>query len=141
MENMKCKQGVWHRLIFSVQKKFNLYGADGWDYYWHDLGTEPNIFTTRQMGGYSVMIWYCFSNHGKGPILYLNARVDAKEYQKVVESEPMPWEANTYGQTWEFKQDIAPLPMESMIRKLLFDYGIDVLEWPARSPDSTAIEN
>ncbi|XP_055938024.1 uncharacterized protein LOC129968197 [Argiope bruennichi] len=51
----------WIEVMFSDEKKFNLDGPDGWRYYWHDLRKEPEIFSKRQMGGGSVMIWGAFS--------------------------------------------------------------------------------
>lgn len=47
----------WRKIIFSDEKKFNLDGPDGFAYYWHDLRTEEKIFSKRQSGGGSVMVW------------------------------------------------------------------------------------
>lgn len=61
MENMKYKQEEWRNVIFSDEKKFNLDGPDGWAYYCHDLRTSERVFSRRQMGGGSVILWACFS--------------------------------------------------------------------------------
>lgn len=47
-------------LSFSDENKFKLEGPDEWGCYWHDIRTEPCIFTKRKMGADSVMIWSCF---------------------------------------------------------------------------------
>jgi transposase len=46
----------WRKVLFSDEKKFNLDGPDGWNYYYHDLRKETKILSRRQMGGGSVMI-------------------------------------------------------------------------------------
>ncbi len=55
----------WKHYIFTDEKKFNLDGPDGWAYYWHDLRKNERIFTKRQHGGGSVMIWGGFGYSGQ----------------------------------------------------------------------------
>ena len=54
----------WKKVIFSDEKKFNLDGPDGFAYYWHDLRKDKLIFSKRQNGGGSVMVWGGFSANG-----------------------------------------------------------------------------
>ena len=49
------KKGM--RIIFSDEKKFNLDGPDGWNYYWHDIRKEPEVFKKRPKGKNSCMVW------------------------------------------------------------------------------------
>ncbi|KAH9090499.1 hypothetical protein Ae201684P_014300 [Aphanomyces euteiches] len=51
----------WTEVIFSDEKKFNLDGPDGWQYYWHHLRHEEQMISRRQNGGGLVMIWGAFS--------------------------------------------------------------------------------
>jgi len=61
----------WTVVIFSDEKKFNLDGPDGWQYYWHKLGKEEQIYSKRQNGGGSVMVWGAFSSKGKSELRIL----------------------------------------------------------------------
>ena len=54
------KETVW-----SDEKRFNLDGPDGFDYYWVDLRAERGIRSRHQNGGGRVMIWGCFSFRGR----------------------------------------------------------------------------
>ncbi|KAG3098643.1 hypothetical protein PI125_g15277 [Phytophthora idaei] len=64
----------WDRVIFSDEKKFNLDGPDGMQYYWHDLRTKKETFYSRRDGGGSVMIWGGFSSKGTTDIAFLSGR-------------------------------------------------------------------
>lgn len=56
-KHIKWDFAKWQRVIFTDEKKFNLDGPDGLACYWHDLRKEEQVFSTRQQGGGSVMIW------------------------------------------------------------------------------------
>nr|CCA28232.1 Transposable element Tc3 transposase putative [Albugo laibachii Nc14] len=44
------------RVLFTDEKKFNLDGPDGCQYYWHDIRKDPETYLKRVMGGGSVMV-------------------------------------------------------------------------------------
>lgn len=47
----------WKRVVFSDEKKWNLDGPDGYQYYWHDLRKEPQYFSQRQQGGLKICMF------------------------------------------------------------------------------------
>jgi transposase len=70
----------WNRTIFSDEKKFNLDGPDGWSSYWHDLRKEPLIFSKRQHGGGSVMVWLAISHERTSPICFIEGTLTSNKY-------------------------------------------------------------
>lgn len=78
----KKKVGV----IFSDEKKFNLDGSDGWNYYFHDLKKEGQYLSLRrQMGGRSVMV--CgpeLDIREKLNINFLSDRINIEKYPKII---------------------------------------------------------
>ena len=71
---------IWTRIIFSDEKKFNLDGPDGFDYYWHDLRTDDNVKISRQMGGGSVMVWAAVGVKKNSNIAIIEGRQDSEKY-------------------------------------------------------------
>ena len=61
----------WDQVIFSDEKKFNLDGLDGFQFYWCDLRKEEQIYSKRQNGGGNVMVWGAFCRHGKSELAFL----------------------------------------------------------------------
>ncbi|OXA38649.1 Transposable element Tc3 transposase [Folsomia candida] len=67
----------WQKVIFTDEKKLNLDGPDGYSYYWHHLKKEPEIFSKRQAGGGSVMLWGGFGYNGKTELASIPPRTDS----------------------------------------------------------------
>lgn len=131
----------WKKVVFSDEKKFNLDGPDGWQYYWHDLRKEPQYFSRRVQGGGSVMVWAAFGDRGKTPITFLEGRQTATLYQNTLNSHLLPYGHRIGGRQWVFQQDNAPIHSAGTTREWFLQHGVRVLEWPSRSPDLNPIEN
>jgi hypothetical protein len=131
----------WKRVIFSDEKKFNLDGPDGCQYYWHDLRTEPQYFSKRVQGGGSLMVWAGFCFNGKTPIAFLRGRQNAECYQQVLQHYLVPHGRRLAGPQWIFQQDNAPIHTALTTKKWLQDHNTRLLDWPSRSPDLNPIEN
>ncbi|RYY67865.1 hypothetical protein EON63_25385 [archaeon] len=134
----------WNHAIFSDEKKFNLDGPDDWSSYWHDLRKEPLIFSKRQQGGGSVMIWLAISHPRTSPICFTEATFTSNKYIKLLPKEMEPLVRDLEGIYHEeiyFQQDDAPVHSSHATQDWLDKRGITILDWPAISPDLDPIEN
>ena len=127
----------WKNVYFSDEKKWNLDGPDGFQYYWHDLRKEEEMAHSRQFGGGSVMTWAAFSFDCTTQIAFLNGRQDSRKYVQTLEEFYRP----LHGQATIFQQDNAPIHTSSYTREYFTNSAITVLDWPALSPDLNPIEN
>jgi len=134
----------WSRTIFSDEKKFNLDGPDGFAYYWHDLRKSPQIFSKRQQGGGSVMIWLAATVDYKSNLVVLDGNLNAQKYKGILATNLLPLKnrvANRYHDNAIFQQDRASPHTAHSIFEWLEERNIEILDWPSRSPDMNPIEN
>lgn len=55
LQMLQWPEEVTEQIIFSDEKKFNLDGPDGYNYYWHDLRKEPIYFSKSRKGSKGIM--------------------------------------------------------------------------------------
>lgn len=77
----------WNKVMFSDEKKFNLDGPDGLQYYWNDLRTEEQVRMSRNFGGGGVMIWAAFCFKGRSKIAWIRTKMNSESYtEELLES-------------------------------------------------------
>ncbi|POM66138.1 Transposase [Phytophthora palmivora] len=122
------KTRIWRRVVFSDEKKFNLDGPDGYQYYWHDVRNEQEIFSKRVSGGGSVMGSQNSECYTKMLDNYLMLFLDnLRENHGILR--PI------------FQQDNASIHESRFTKAHIEALGIRKLKWPAKSPDINPIEN
>lgn len=76
---------MWHNVLFSDEKKFNLDGPDGFRYFWHVLGRDYPYYSKRICGGGSVMLWCGFLSDEVILFKFIQGTITAGNYQKLLD--------------------------------------------------------
>lgn len=140
-ENHITWTNEWDSVVFSDEKKFNLDGPDGFSYYYHDLRKEELNLLSRQHGGGSVMIWGAITSNGPLELVVLNGRQTSNDYLALLKDQKNKIAAKLQQHQFTFQQDNASIHTAKIIKSWFRDENMQVLDWPALSPDLNIIEN
>ena len=136
----------WKRVIFSDETKINRLGSDGREWVWkkpNGVLTGQHVKGTVKFGGGSLMLWGCMTVQGVGYASRIDGRMDAQLYTEILGDEFLKTLGGYGLDVGEivFQQDNDPKHTSRIARKWFEDNGVEVLEWPAQSPDLNPIEH
>lgn len=131
----------WRTVVFSDEKKFNLDGPDGYNYYFHDLRKEPRFLTKHHSREGGVMVWGAVSYYGTSEIVFESAKMTAESYKRILES-AFPHFKELFGPIpWTFQHDNAPIHTARAIKSWIQSQNVELMQWPPYSPDLNIVEN
>lgn len=135
----------WRNVLWTDESKIVLFGGKGSRSY---VRRPPKAeykpkYTNKVVkhGGSSIMVWACFSYYGVGPIYWIKPIMDQHVYVNILENVMLPYADEEMPLLWVFQQDNDPKHTSKKAKKWFGDHSINVMEWPAQSPDLNPIEN
>lgn len=131
----------WYKVVFSDEKKFNLDGPDGYNYYFHDLRKEELVLNRHHSREGGVMVWGGISYYGAIELAFQNQKMTAKSYLSILDS-AFPKFQQLFGPLkWTYQQDNAPIHTARIVKDWISKKNVDLLKWPPYSPDLNIMEN
>ncbi len=136
-----CCPRFWRTVVWSDEKNFNLDDQDGFAYLWADTHLPRRMFSHRQYGGGSVMVWGAFSARGCAALAILKRKVNVQAYVDVLRNNLLSFGKEAHSNGFLFQNGGAIIHRANASLQFLADSNIDVMDWPTRSPDLNPIEN
>lgn len=135
------------RVLFTDEKKWVVCKASN-KWVWRPVNTRyhPKYTSpTRQAGGGSVMVWGAISATRTYPLVRIPSTLTGAGYADLLTnffSTIRPKSRATAKHfPWVFQQDNAPIHTSKVAMGVLKKHRLEVLKWPALSPDLSPIEN
>lgn len=137
----------WKRVLWSDETKINRIGSDGRSYVWKKKGEGLSDRTTtptvKHGGGNNLMVWGSMGWEGVGMLVEVEGIMDATQYCSILDHAVEESFEKLEMKEGEriFQQDNDPKHTSKMATKWFEDNNIEVLNWPAQSPDINPIEH
>uniref|UniRef100_A0A8C5LKA3 Transposase n=1 Tax=Leptobrachium leishanense TaxID=445787 RepID=A0A8C5LKA3_9ANUR len=134
----------WSKVLFSDESNFCFSFGNQGPRVWRKSGEAHTARCLKSSVKFSqsVLIWGARTSAGVGPLCFIKSRVNATDYQEILEHFMLPSTDELYGDAdFIFQQDLAPARTVKSTKTWFNDRGITVLDWPANSPDLNPIEN
>ncbi len=142
--HLKWTVAKWKTVLWSDESKFEvLFGKLGR----HVIRTKedkdnPSYYQRSVQKPASLMVWSCMSACGMGSLHIWKGTINAERYIQVLEQHMLPSRRRLFqGRPCIFQHDNARPHTASITTSWLRRRRIQVLKWPACSPDLSPIEN
>lgn len=136
----------WKRVLWSDESKFNLVCSDGKQKVWRKPGEAFKLSCMRgtvKYGGGNIMVWGSMAWNGVGKIEFLpDDRMNAEMYTDILKRNLKSSARKLrLGPNFVFQQDNDPKHTARLTKVFFEKEDVNVLEWPAQSPDLNPIEH
>jgi len=145
-DHVKWSVDQWKNVMFSDECSISRLSQPGRQWYYsndeHRLQHRHHFKQKKQGGGGKIMIWACITCFGVGDMCWVEGNMDADYYEEVLRDYVIAsrkWYKMDPA-TFMFQHDNARIHTTDNVNDYLSDARINVMEWPANSPDINPIE-
>lgn len=125
----------WSNVIITDESKFQFYSNV------RKLLCKKRKDAGKPKFGPSRMVWGGIAMRGNTTLALIKGTVDSLKYQEILDHHLTPTMSVLYPDGYVLQQDNAPCHVSRSSKAWLESEGIEVMKWPANSPDLSVIEN
>lgn len=144
-EHINWNLQEWRQVLFSDESRFCLRSPDGRERVWRRQGerfAQCNFSERVSFGGGSIMVWAGISYDARTELVFIDrGTLTAQRYIEEILEEHVVVFAQFIGNEFVFMHDNARPHTARIVAQYLEEVGINVMRWPARSPDINPIEH
>ena len=135
-------QQDWARILFTDESRFHLDSSDGRSRVYRRVGErfhDSCVIERRPFGGGSVMVWGGISSRGRTALVVVDGILTGIRYRdEIIRPHVLPF---VQQRNATLQQDNARPHVARVVTDFLTQNNVNVLPWPAISPDLSPIEH
>ena len=132
----------WARILFSDESRFHLDSSDGRSRVYRRVGEryQDNCVVERRLfGGGSIMVWGGITGNARTPLVVINGNLTGARYRdEILQAHVVPF-VRQHAVT--LQHDNVRPHVARVVTDFLTQQNVNVLPWPAVSPDLSPIEH
>ncbi|XP_065662882.1 transposable element Tc1 transposase-like isoform X2 [Hydra vulgaris] len=141
----KMPLSFWKKILWSDESKFNLKSSDGAQKVWRKAREAYKLSCvsgTVKYGGGNVMVWGSMAWKGVGKLQFIDSIMDQEQYRNMLKQNLKSSARKLrLGSDFAFQQDNDPKHSATKTKEWFAENNVEVLEWPAQSPDLNPIKH
>jgi len=126
----------FHKVVFTDESRFSLDGND--NYHTWSKNSRP-IVNRRPYKGGSIMVWGAMTYTGQLLLRIIEGNLNSEKYCDLLRDDIFPVLKSSM-ESFIFQQDNAPCHTSKYTISTIEEEGVEILKWPAHSPDISPIE-
>lgn len=145
----------WNKIVWSDESRFELFNNDSQNWVWRKKDEKYNVDCLKPTVKHSIgiMVWGCFCDNKLGPLVLVEGTLNSDKYIELLknhllpflnhlneEEELIPWYF-FQEENYIFQDDNAPCHASAKTKSWKEHNSVEILPWPAQSPDLNPIEN
>ena len=87
------------------------------------------------------MVWGAIHEGVRSELVMVDEAMNQHRYIQILRNQTLPWATGVFGHNFVYVQDNAPPHTARYTAAFLDQQDVEVMDWPARSPDMNPIEH